>query len=355
MRYLADRFQQMINLRLAALAACLWFSLSSCGGGADDPDIDPASIQLSTRRFDRDLVALDTNQLSSGLQSLRQKYPDFLEFYLDTLMGFRVQGNFSDNAAGVREGLRTFLTYPDYRGLFDSVAAHFPEEAPAKAELQKGFAYYKHYFPQRPIPKIVYLTTGLNSWNAFTVGEDLLGIGLDMYLGRQYPFYASVGIPAYAVEKFTPAYMPVDVMRTLHRNYYPFEPDAQPLLSMILQRGKEQYFLKKVLPFTHDSVRLGFTSAQTKWCNENEAGIYNALASEDLLYETNLQKVMRYVNDGPTSAGFPPEAPGNIGTFLGLRIVEAWMDKHDNITVQALLNQQHDAQRFLQESGYKPR
>jgi hypothetical protein len=157
------------------------------------------------------------------------------------------------------------------------------------------------------------------------------------------------------VQKLTPAYIPVDVMRTLHRAYYPFVSDAQPLLAMILQRGKEQYFLKKVFPSAPDSVLLGYTGAQAEWCNENEAGIYNALASEDLLFETNLQKIMRYVTDGPASAGFPPEAPGNVGTFLGLRIVEAWMDKHDDVTLPALLEQRQDAQRFLQESGYKPR
>lgn len=342
----------MNNLRLAAAAVLLCAGLVGCGRDAN-PSVNPDKIQLSTRRFDRDLAALDTSSLAAGLQGLRQKYPDFLGFYLDTLMGFQIEGNFTDTTHGVREGLRSFLTQHDYRGVFDSVAAHFPDTKNIEADLRKGFAYYQHYFPQRKIPAVVYFISGLNSWNAITYG-DLLGIGLDMYLGPQYPFYASVGIPAYTTVKLKPSYIPADVFRTLYRDSYPFDADAQSLLSMMLQRGKEQYFLKKVVPFTDDTVRFGFTAAQLQWCRENEGGILNFFTAQDLLYETNLQKVSRFVTDGPASTGLPPEAPGNVGTYLGYRIVEEWMKEHD-LTLQALLDDKRDSQRFFQESGFKPR
>ncbi len=344
----------MTKLRLAAAAALLSMGAAGCGGRDADPAVNPDKIRLSTRRFDRALAALDTNKLAAGLQSLEQKYPDFLGFYLDTLMGFRVERNFSEDNPGVRDGLHSFLTQHDYRGVFDSVHAHFPDTKSIEEDLRKGFAYYQHYFPQRRVPTVVYFTSGLNSWNAITYG-DLLGIGLDMYLGPQYPFYESVGIPAYAALKLKPDYIPADVFRTLFRDTYPFENDAQSLLSMMLQRGKEQYFLEKVVPFVADTVRFGFTAAQLGWCKKSEAGILNFLASQDLLYETNLQKVTRYVTDGPASLGFPPEAPGNVGTYLGYRIVESWMERHDDATLETLLDSSHDAQRFLQESGYKPR
>ena len=328
--------------------------LAAACSSADKPSVNASDISLSTRRFDRDLAALDTSNLAAGLQSLRQKYPDFLGFYLDTLMGFRVNGVYSDTVAGIREGVRTFLTHPDYRGLFDTVAAHFPNTKSIEEDLRKGFAYYRHYFPQKPIPKIIYFTSGLNSWSAITYG-DILGIGLDMYLGPHYPHYAAVGIPVYISARCTPVYIPADAFRAIYREEHPFNPDGQALLHMILERGKEQYFLSKILPDLQDSVRLGFTAAQTEWCRENEGGIYNALVSEGLLYETNLQKIYRFVSDGPASAGFPPEAPGNVGSYLGLRIVESWMDSHDDVTLAELLNQELDAGRFLQESGYKPR
>lgn len=315
--------------------------------------MNPDEIRLVTRRFDRDLAMLDTTRLAAGLKTLQQKYPDFLNFYLDTLMGFQVEGNFADSATGVREGLHSFLTQRDYRGVFDSVAAHFPDTRNIEDDLRKGFAYYRHYFPQGKVPTVIYFISGLNSWNAITYG-DLLGIGLDMYLGPQYPFYASVGIPAYTTAKLRPAYIPVDVFRTLYRDKHPFDADAQSLLSMMLQRGKEQYFLEKVVPFAEDTVKFGFTAAQLQWCRENEAGILNFLTAQDLLYETNLQKVSRFVTDGPASTGFPPEAPGNVGTYLGYRIVEEWMKDHD-ATLQTLLADKHEPQQFLQESGYKPR
>lgn len=346
-RMLFSRFFDIIS------SAFLCVALASCGG-SDAPDVNPANIKLSARRFDRDLAALDTANLAAGLRGLEQRYPDFLGFYLDTLMGFRVQGNYADSTAGIREGVRSFLTYPDYRGVFDTVAAHFPDTKKIEDDLRKGIAYYKHYFPQGRVPSVVYFISGLNSWNAITYG-DLLGIGLDMYLGKNYPFYAAVGIPVYTTRKLEPEYIPVDAFRTLYRDAYPFETDGRQLLRLMIERGKEQYFLQKVLPFVHDSLRLGYTAPQLEWCRENEASIYNFFIAQNLLYETNLQKILRHVTDGPTAVGFPAEAPGSVGTFMGLRIVEAWMDRHEDVTLAQLLSQTIDAQQFLQESGYKPR
>ncbi len=327
---------------------------SACGNDGNTPDVSKEKITLSARRFDRDLAAIDTAHIVQSLPALRRKYPDFLDFWLDNLMQFGVDGHYSDTAVGIREHLHTFLTYKDFRGLFDTVAAHYPDTKSIDEPLRKGFAYYSHYYPQRGIPKVVYFVSGLNNWSAVTVDTSIVAIGLDMFLGEGYPFYKSVGIPDYMYRQLRPEAAPVFAFRALYQDGHPFVAENKTLLDMMVQRGKEQYFLSKILPFLSDASRLGFSEEQTRWCGQNEALIYNFFVKGEMLYETNWGRILRYVNDGPEAAGMPKESPGNVGTWLGWQIVKAYAAKHPKASLEEILGEP-DAQAILQGGQYKPR
>lgn len=343
------------RLSLLLLAALVSVCSLSCGEKVEKPDVSDVKVSLSTKRLDKDLYSIDTNNMAPGLQQLSAKYPYFLNFYLDTLLGFGIHGNFSDTAAPVRYGLRGFLTHKDYRGLYDTVVKHFPDTKEIDEELTEGFRYVKHYFPSYHEPEIIYLVSGLNNWGAFTYGDSTLGIGLDMFLGEGYPFYRAVGIPAYMGLKLNRKYLPVAVFRAVHQNYIPFRAENHNLLEMMIQRGKEMYFIDKVLPGLSKATKLGFTESQLKWCEENEGMVYNFFVKQNLMYDKEWQRVLRYVNDGPTSAGMPSESPGNIGTWMGWQIVDAYVKQTPGITIQQLMEKEIDAQVFLQKSKYKPR
>jgi hypothetical protein len=331
----------------------LAFFGAACGGNSA-PDVSGVKVNLTARRFDRDFSAIDTTAVGAGLQRLQQQYPDFLNFYLDTLMGFGVRGRYVDTALPVREGVRVLLTQKDYRGLFDTVAAHFPDTKAAEAAITDAYRYYRHYVPQAPEQRpLVFFTSNLNRYNAITY-ENLLGIGLDMYLGPNYPFYRSVEIPDYMIRRLTPAYIPVDLMIALYREQHPFEPENQRLIDLMIQRGQELYFLTKVLPQTPDSIRLGYAGEQLHWLENNESYVYHFYIQKKLLHETNMLKVIRYVTDGPRDVAISAEAPGNTGSWIGFRIFSAWMDKHPDLPLAEAL-QPKDGQQILQESGYKPK
>ncbi len=341
-------------LSIVALAFFLLCFVSSCKDGGDEPDVSDVKVDLDTRRLDLDLAKMDTTQIAACLQALSKKYPDFLDFWLDDLMQFGVNGNYSDTAIGVHEHLHQFLTYKDFRGLFDTVAAHFPDTKSIDEPVKKGFQFYKHYYPGRSVPKIVYFVSGLNNWSVVTVDTGIVGIGLDMYLGAGYPHYKSVGIPDYMTLQLRPEAVPVNVFRAIHEDRHPFIAENRTLLDMMIQRGKEQYFLSKVIPFVPDATRLGFADAQLEWCQKNEALVYNFFVKSSMLYETNWGKILRYVNDGPEATGMPKESPGNVGTWLGWQIVKAYMAKHPEMQMDALFAKS-DAQAILQEAQYKPR
>jgi len=337
-----------------ALICSISLLLGGCGSDKA-PDVSGIKVELKTQNLEQDLAVLDTNHIGAGLVQLQGKYPDFLNFYLDTLMGFKIMGNYNDTTAGIRLGLRLFLTNKDYRGLFDTVSKYYPNTKDVDAELQKGFQYTKYYYPDYTVPKVIYLVSGLNNWGAFTFGREVVGVGLDMFLGPQYPFYRSVSLPDYLNTHLRRAYIPVAVFSTVYQNQHPFLAEEHTLLDMMIQKGKEQYFLHHVLPHTADTTLYGYTQAQLEWCNNSEPMIFNFFASANLFYAKEFERTLRYVNDGPNSTGMPAQSPGNIGTWLGYQIVNSYMKQHPDMTMQQLLATNTDAQKFLEDSKYKPR
>ena len=268
-------------------------------------------------------------------------------------MGFEIKGDYSDSNPGIEHGLKTFLAYKDYRGVFDSVNVHFPDTKEIEKQLSKGFQYLKYYYPNYHEPKIIYIVSGLNNWGAFTFDDNTLAIGLDMFLGKNYPFYKSVGLPDYLDPYFSPDYIPVAAFSAIYNEMQPFDKD-KPLLDMMIQKGKMQYFLSKVVPFVADTTRFGYSENQLKWCEASEGEIYNFFIKENLLYESSQQRVLRYVTDGPNSTGMPDQSPGNIGMWIGYRIVLSYMKQYPSTTMEQLFNNT-DAQKLLEQAKYKPK
>ncbi len=322
----------------------------SCGTDKEKhPDVSGLRVPYTAYPFYKDFSRLDTAHMASGLHQLKEKYPDFLDFYLDTLASLGVQHAYSDTL----KNLKIFLTHKDYRGLFDTVNKVFTSTEKYDEQLKRLFQHIKYYDSLFIIPeRVYYFASGLNLFTAVTHGDKDLGIGLDMFLGRAFAPYASIGIAEFATIRFTPENIPVWAARAIYQNNHTFFPEDKTLIEMMIEKGKELYFLEKVLPDVADSLKLGFTGAQLKWCLENEGMMYHFFIQNNLLYEKNMQKIMRFVDDGPNTAGMPPESPGNTGSFVGLQIVRQYAQKTGASLPQILA--ETDAQKILEKARYKP-
>jgi hypothetical protein len=221
-------------------------------------------------------------------------------------------------------------------------------------DLKKGFQYMKHYEPKYAVPDITYFISGLANYGVFLYGQNSMGIGLDMFLGEDYPFYRSVGLQDYLKLQLREEYIPVAAFRAIYQDLYPESDDDKTLLALMLQRGKEQYFLSKMLPHKAEHVRLAYTEEQLASTEEHEAFIYNFFIQRDILYSTSKERIFPFVNDGPSTKEISEDCPGNIGTWVGYRIVRAYMEQHPKTTISELYKHR-DPQRFLLESKYKPK
>lgn len=328
----------------------LTLHFASCGNEPASNPLQIKEVKISFARYDfyKDFSSLDTNNLLQGLTKLKEKYPAFYPLFISELAQLNVHGNDLDTAT-----IRGFLTFKDFRQLFDTVNKVFPDTKKQSRELESLFQHIHYYDSSFSLPqKVYYYAAGLN-YAAVILPDNSLGIGLDMFLGRDFLPYAQIRIPEYLTIRNTKENIPIAAARVIYENKYPLSMDDKNLLQIMLDKGREMYFLKKVLPDASDSLLYTINEKQMAWLNENEPLIYNYFIQNNLLYETSGEKIYRYVTDAPTSTGMPPESPGNTGTFIGYKIINAYM-KQTGKTLQALLNDTAKAQTVLQIAKYKP-
>ena len=125
---------------------------------------------------------------------------------------------------------------------------------------------------------------------------------------------------------------------------------------MIFQ-GKILYFLEKVLPqHVKDSTLLGYTEKQYDWAKHFEGDIWAYFLQNNLLYESDYQKIQVYLAEGPFTPGLGEkrESAPKLGVFIGLQIVKKYLDERPSVTLQQLMSD-NDAQKILQQSRYKPK
>lgn len=314
--------------------------------------VDLKNVQVHYRsiRFDRAVFSLDTNQLKATLDQLGNQHPDFAAIYFRELTGF----SRTPDEQVFHASLRHFLTFKDYRNLYDSVRIKFPDLKEQDEALKQLFRYVKYYYPKSSYGSVYYFISGLNQWSAVTV-DSLVGVGLDMYLGKQYPFYESVQLPFYQIERCEKEYIPVNVCRVIHEDLFPQDAEGKNLLDLMVMKGKQLYFMEHMLPETNDALLIGFTPQQLKWCEQNEGMIWNYFAKQKLLYSTQWQEMLRYVNDGPTSTGMPAESPGNIGSWIGWQIVRQYAEKFPEKTLQEIVADAGNGQQLMERARYKPK
>ena len=141
-------------------------------------------------------------------------------------------------------------------------------------------------------------------------------------------------------------------MKSLAEDVFPDQSQGKPLIEQMIEKGKSWWLVYQLLPETADSLITGFTQRQLKWCLSNEGQIWNFFLEQNL-YTLEPDLIKNYIGDAPYTQGMPDASPGNIGQWVGLRIVEKYASLHPDFSPQQLLNT--PARIIFEESKYKPK
>ena len=321
-----------------------WLGACKFDKGKNIPDVSHIEVDIKIKRFEKDLMTMDTNYIKRDMDALIARYPVFMkEAFLP-----RILPMLQDTTI-----MKQFLISPGIQNLYDTCLVVFNDPSDLEREFESAFRFYKYYFPDKKVPEVVSLISEYTI-GAFTLEEDLLGIGWDFYLGADYPHYDPNFFPNYIKRTMNKEHLVAKSMEAVATDIVG-DAEGERLIDMMITNGKILYVLDQFLPDTPDSIKLAYTSAQVEWCENNEAELWSYFLIDDLLYSSNMRDIRKLVDYSPFGTSqMPAEAPGRSANWMGWQIVKSYMNRHSEATLADLLNIK-DAQTILDKARYKPR
>lgn len=323
--------------------------LFSCKRNPLKVDIANIKDEVNIVNFGDELFNIQGKDTLKTINALSLKYPDFFNLY--TYRVIRVGGIKDENFLKYMSVFLNDSLIRDVKHETDSVFSPQIKKKLAKG-LVKAFKHYKYYFPKKELPTIYTYVSGFNQ--AVVTAEDIIGISLDKYLGRDCKYYNRLSnTPQYKVMNMHKDKILSDVVFAWGITEFEHPDCTTNLLDNMIEKGKLMYFVDAMLPDMPDSLKMGYTGEQLKWCYVNEPAMWTYLIEHKMLYTTKRMNIVRYVNPAPNTSGFPLESPGRTGVWIGWQIVRLYMKKHPEVTLSQLMND-CDYQNILNKSGYSP-
>jgi hypothetical protein len=316
------------------------------------PDVSNVKVDWKLMRYEQDLFKVDTNNMQASHTALKAKYPVFNYLYFKSVLPL------TEDTTKLHAAIKGFLKDKDIIRLKDTTQLLFGDMQDFRTEMDYAYKYLKHYFPKARIGNVyTYISEFGYQRFIFNDGDkDAIGLGLDMFLGASYPYKnidpTNPSFSAYLTRTFTKEHMVPkavelivdDMLRDIHN---------EKLIDFMINNGKKLYIMQKLLPYTNDSLIHEYNAKQMKWVKENELEIWSFFRDKNLMFDTDLMKINKYINPSPDAPGMPKEAPGKTANYIGLKIVQAYMDKYPQTSLQHLIEMK-DTQKILELSKYKP-
>ena len=298
-------------------------------------------------RFDHDLFSIQLNDTLNEIAKLSNAHPDFFDLF--TYRIIRIGGIGEEQFPGL---LAQFITDTMILNVKNLVEEEFADFQKTEKQINKAFKYFQYHFPEKQLPTIYAYVSGFNQ--SVVTAENIIGISLDKYLGRDCHYYQQLSTtPQYKILNMHKNKLVSDVVYAWGNAEFEETNKATNLMGNIIHQGKLMYFVDALLPTTHDSLKIGYTTKQLDFCINNESQMWNYLVEKKMLFSSNRMDIVRYINDGPTTSGFPQQSPARAAIWIGWQIVRQYMEKHPEITLKELM-QNSDYQQILSDSGYFP-
>ena len=325
------------------------------------PDIKGIERKVELIRFEQEFFNLDTTQLATSLNALKEKHLGFTMGFLSKFIGVR-------DAESELPTVYGYLNYADARYTYDSIQQVFSDLSTIQQQLNELATYYSYYFPDAfPIEKAYTFLSEYHGDRLAVLEQGFIGLPLDMALGEGYSPYNHLKIPQYDQRTCNKEHLVAKasnaVAQTLAMQY--LRAPGAHLIDKMLYEGKIFFLTDILLPNVADSLKFGFSDYQMQYCTKGELMLYEHLSKEELIYSNDHGKTSKYVTKGP----FNPQLdlPGNSGSWLGYRMVCSYAalrrkelkSANANLSTQEIdqkvlqmVLEENDPQQFLQ--NYKP-
>lgn len=333
--------------RIVVIVAAAMLMLAGCKPGRQYYPRSMPQQQVQIIRFDSALLAIRDDHAAEDVRRLYADYPGFMPEYVEQALG--VSAADTDYLA---DALPLYIRDTLYG--FDKtnrkVLQTFADMRAIRRDLSHAFTRIHYLYPDLYVPMVYTFVSGFNASVLF-LEDGNMAVGLDMYLGSDYPYYNQV-VYNYQKQTMRPECIAADVVSGYLFAAFPFAAKKSRLIDNMLYRGKMMYVCSTLLDAPNYEV-MGYTREQWKWCEQNERQVWNRIMDKRDLFKTEQMLLTSYLNDAPFTSEISQEAPPRLGTWIGWRIAESYMQHHPEVSLQELIAN-HDAEQILRESYYKP-
>ena len=337
----------MIKRNNILCIAMLAWLLCGCGNKYQYIPRDIEAVEVEIVRFDSAQLAVRTDSVKQDIEQLYADYEEFMPMYVEGIL--RIP---TEDTAYLCEMYAQFLT-DTVMGFAQTNALSqelFADITDLQHSLNTGFSRLHYLYPEWEIPTLYLFVSGFNS--SVMYYEDIMGVGVDMYLGSEYPYYNQV-VYNYQKQTMRKECVAGDVLSMYLAYNIPYNSKYNRLLEQMIFRGKQLFLLSQLLPEEPAWEVIGYSKEQWDWCETYEQAIWNRIMEKRDLFKTESNVRVSYLNEGPFTAEISQESPGRLGIWVGWRIVDSYMRNNEHITIQELMSE-GDAQKILEQSFYKP-
>lgn len=315
----------------------------SCNGQNTNANSITTADPIQINRFDKELLQVIESNDSILFRQLLGKYPQMTE-----ILGKGILNMQSPEMPGFFDKMVNFFSEPTLKGLYKDAILKYDTIAGIEQSLGNTFAWVHETFPDMQIPALYMHVSGFNQ--NVLVGDSLLSLSIDKYMGEDYPLYQDFFYD-YQRRKMQPSHVVPDYVAGWLMSEYPFAGKENVLLDRMVYEGKIKYLVLSALPEMSPADLFGYTDEAWEWCKNNEANIWKAIVERKHLYTPDQMTTMKYFEDMPAQF-LASDAPGNIGSWVGLQIVMQYV-KETGATPEALMKNEN-TQEILTLSKYKP-
>jgi hypothetical protein len=307
---------------------------------------DAADV-VRVNRFDMALLQWINSDDSVLLTQIKDVYPQMLNVLGKTLF----HKNYTDSSAFF-EDLINYYSEPALHALYESTVECFSDSSPEvdgiTDEFTYGFRQMQQLFPSIQVPVVYMHVSGLRQ--NVIVADCLLSCSMDKYLGSDYPLYKDF-FYAWQLKSMIPGRVVKDGLKAWLKSEYPYPGKDNVLLERMIYEGKIIHLLMQLgRDFDYRNI-MSLTDDEYKWCLEYEAALWTTMIERKHLYTPEIATTSKYFRSSPATF-ISEKAPGDLGYFIGYRIVEKYM-KHTKSSCEELMKN-NDAQDILKKSKYNP-
>jgi len=299
-------------------------------------------IEIPVFRYEQQLFALDLNQLASGVENLYGKVPAVLI------------AKESWKNANMMKSLKGYLSDPVIKDIYKETQKQYPNLDNEQKSLTEAFKIYLTHFPEDSVPNVYTMISGLDFSSPSVWGyENDLFINLDMYLGKDYKYYAAAGMPKFISARCERKFIPADCFTKAIA--YRHLPDKTLLTALdnMLYEGKKLFLAETVFPNMPEQDIIGYSAEKLAWAKKNEGAVWQYMMEKNMIYSKEEDAIRQLVGETPFTRVFGNDSPGRLGAYIGWQIIRNYMKQHPETSLKELFNRT-DSQKFLSESLYKP-